>query len=118
MRKVLSFFCAAAIAVASVFSSPAQASSEALAIESDVQPQVQQIEHAPVMTEVVIIDGDVVTVTEAEIIECVLPDNGVDEATILTDWATEWGGLLATIIGLAFAFTIAYMVWRRARNKG
>lgn len=33
---------------------------------------------------------------------------------ILLDFASEWGELLAVIIGLAFAFTIAYMVFVRA----
>ena len=46
-----------------------------------------------------------------------LPDNGVDEQTLLTDLATEWGPILATILGFAFAFSIAYLVFRRMRGK-
>lgn len=48
----------------------------------------------------------------------VLPDNGVDEQTLLSDFATEWGLVAATIIGLILAFGIAWMLARKFTKIG
>lgn len=42
-----------------------------------------------------------------------LPNNGIDEFILLSDWAFEWGLVLASIIGLAFAFSLAYLALGR-----
>lgn len=45
-----------------------------------------------------------------------LPDNGINETQMITDFAGEAGVIIAAVIGLGLAFAIGYLLWRKLKK--